>query len=148
MNKSKDQRIIEYFENKHRHRLMASSSVVPRHEYGSNFVGMDHFQSVFLEASKADYTKIVNAQKYINDYLKVVGHNTQHHSFFKMLATWSHCNAAKHSACQVAWDLLTNRYNLSSDQIYVTCFGECKDIWRSVGVSEDHISWRGRREIF
>ena len=50
----------------------------------------------------------------------------------------------------MAWDLLTNSYLIDPNRIYVTYFGgdaklglkpdeECRDIWRSICVPDDHI---------
>ena len=48
----------------------------------------------------------------------------------------------------MAWDLLTNVYNLPEDRLYVTYFGgtehlpadnETREIWRSIGVDDNRI---------
>lgn len=50
----------------------------------------------------------------------------------------------------MAWELLTKVYNLPPDRLYVTYFEgdaaqglepdtEARDLWRSVGVADDHI---------
>jgi alanyl-tRNA synthetase len=67
-----------------------------------------------------------------------------------MLGNWSFGDYFKKEAIFFSWDLLTNVYGLSSDRLYVTYFEgnekgglepdtEAKELWRSVGVAEDHI---------
>ena len=67
-----------------------------------------------------------------------------------MLGNWSFGDYFKNEAIKYSWDLLTNIYRLSPDRLYVTYFEgnpatglepdlEAKEIWRSVGVPEDHI---------
>lgn len=67
-----------------------------------------------------------------------------------MLGNWSFGDYFKKEAIQYSWDLLTNVYGLQPDRLYVTYFEglearglepdlEAKELWKSVGVAEDHI---------
>lgn len=67
-----------------------------------------------------------------------------------MLGNWSFGDYFKKEAIQYSWDLLTKVYGLNPDNLYVTYFegqpatgldpdSEARDIWRSVGVADDHI---------
>lgn len=67
-----------------------------------------------------------------------------------MLGNWSFGDYFKKEAIQMSWDLLTKVYSLDPDRIYVTYFegnkagglepdNEAKELWKSVGVAEDHI---------
>lgn len=67
-----------------------------------------------------------------------------------MLGNWSFGDYFKKEAIHYSWDLLTNVYKLQPDRLYVTYFEgnkarglepdlEAKELWRSVGVAEDHI---------
>lgn len=71
-------------------------------------------------------------------------------TFFEMLGNWSFNDYFKKGAIEYSWELLTKVYGLQPDRLYVTYFEgnksgglepdlEAKEIWRSVGVSEDHI---------
>jgi alanyl-tRNA synthetase len=67
-----------------------------------------------------------------------------------MLGNWSFGDYFKQGAIEMSWELLTKVYGLNPDRLYVTYFEgdkaaglepdlEAKEIWKSVGVAEDHI---------
>ena len=67
-----------------------------------------------------------------------------------MLGNWSFGDYFKQGAIEFSWELLTKVYGIEPDRLYVTYFEgneagglepdlEAKEIWKSVGVAEDHI---------
>jgi len=67
-----------------------------------------------------------------------------------MLGNWSFGDYFKQGAIEMSWELLTKVYGLDPDRLYVTYFEgdkaaglepdlEAKEIWRNVGVADDHI---------
>ncbi|XP_037876260.1 alanine--tRNA ligase, mitochondrial [Bombyx mori] len=157
---------IKYFIDNHAHKFVKSSSVVPLCDPTVPFVnaGMNQFKGVFLGTVNAPCPRAVNSQKCIrvggkhND-LDLVGTDSHHHTFFEMLGNWSFGDYYKKEACQMAWDLLLGPYRLKPDDLVVTYFAgdptmklnedrECRDIWKSLGVSPSRIKGLGASDNF
>ncbi|XP_037327263.2 alanine--tRNA ligase, mitochondrial isoform X2 [Pungitius pungitius] len=162
---------LDFFQDKHRHRLVPSSPVRPRGDPSLLFVnaGMNQFKPVFLgtadpRSEMASYQRVVNSQKCVraggkhND-LEDVGRDVYHHTFFEMLGNWSFGDYFKKEACCMAWSLLTEHYGIPADRLYVSYFAgdavsgvpadeETRHIWLEIGVPPGRLLPFGPKENF
>lgn len=149
---------LDFFEE-HKHRRVASSSLVPGNDPTLLFTnaGMVQFKDVFLGQDKRDYTRATTAQKVMrvsgkhND-LENVGPSPRHHTFFEMLGNFSFGDYFKREACQMAYQLVTQVYKLPPERIFYTVHRddqESYDIWvNDVGVPADHVCTLGDEDNF
>jgi alanyl-tRNA synthetase len=143
------QTFLKFFESKG-HQIVASSPVVPGDDPTLLFTnaGMNQFKDVFLGFDKRAYSRATSSQKCIraggkhND-LDNVGYTARHHTFFEMLGNFSFGDYFKHDAIQFAWELLTTKFMLPAEKLWVTVYAEddeAYEIWNKVvGVPAERI---------
>jgi alanyl-tRNA synthetase len=151
-------RFVEYFE-RHKHRFVASSSLVPASDPTLLFTnaGMVPFKDVFLGRDKRDYSRAVSSQRCVraggkhND-LENVGYTARHHTFFEMLGNFSFGDYFKREAIHFAWEFLTVELELPAEKLWVTVYEEDEEaarIWLDeIGVSENSFSRIGAKDNF
>ena len=149
---------LNYFE-KHHHRVVRSSSLVPQDDPTLLFInaGMVQFKRVFLGEDKRDYVRATTSQKCVraggkhND-LENVGYTARHHTFFEMLGNFSFGDYFKEGAVEFAWDLLTNGYGLPGDKLYGSIYlddDEAYELWRkNIGLPDERIVRFGEEDNF
>ncbi len=140
---------LKFFESKG-HTIVPSSPVVPGDDPTLLFTnaGMNQFKDVFLGFDKRSYSRATTAQKCIraggkhND-LDNVGYTARHHTFFEMLGNFSFGDYFKPDAIAFAWELLTVKFKLPADKLWVTVYAEddeAYEIWnKRVGVPAERI---------
>ena len=140
---------LEYFV-RHGHEAVPSSPLVPRNDPTLLFTnaGMVQFKNVFTGLEKRSYQRAVTAQKCVraggkhND-LENVGYTVRHHTFFEMLGNFSFGDYFKDRAIELAWNLITREFGLSSDRLLVTVYAEddeAASLWAKIaGLPESKI---------
>ena len=153
---------LAFFE-KHGHRIVASSPLVPHEDPTLLFTnaGMNQFKDVLLGKERRSYTRATTAQKCMrvsgkhND-LDNVGPSFRHHTFFEMLGNFSFGDYFKREALPFAWTLLTEVWQIPRDRLFVTIFRgdaavprdeEAHAVWRSL-LSPEHIGELGADDNF
>ena len=144
---------IDFFVSKG-HKQIPSSPVVPENDPSVlfNTAGMQPLIPYLKGELHPFGTRLCDYQKCIrtND-LDEVGDKT-HHTFFEMLGNWSLGDYFKKESISWSFEFLTKVLKIPASRLAVTVFKgndivpadkESADIWKSLGISEDHIAYLG-----
>jgi alanyl-tRNA synthetase len=152
------QTFLQYFQEQG-HALIPSSPVIPHGDKTLLFTnaGMNQFKEIFTGKEKAKHPRATTAQKCIraggkhND-LDNVGYTTRHLTFFEMLGNFSFGDYFKREAIGYAWELVTRRFGISPERLWITVYREdeeARTLWREVaGVPADRIVGLGEADNF
>ncbi|MFI5334957.1 MAG: alanine--tRNA ligase, partial [Chlamydiales bacterium] len=147
---------LNYFKQKG-HALVPSSPVVPHDDPTLLFInaGMNQFKDLFLGKSQRDYKAATTSQKCIrvggkhND-LDNVGHTSRHLTFFEMLGNFAFGDYFKEKAILYAWEVTTEVYGFSPDQLWITVFEQDEEaflLWQRF-MPKNRIVRMGEKENF
>jgi alanyl-tRNA synthetase len=155
---------LDFFAEKN-HEIVPSSPMVIKDDPTLMFTnaGMNPFKDLFLGNSTIVHKRVADTQRCLrvsgkhND-LEEVGVDTYHHTMFEMLGNWSFGDYFKKDAISWAWELLTERYQLNKDDLYVTVFegdkadglkvdAEAYSIWKNY-IDEDRIVLSSKKDNF
>ncbi len=136
------------------HKIIPSASLIPDDPTVMlTIAGMLPFKPVFLGLKERPSKRATSSQKCIrtND-IENVGVTARHHTFFEMLGNFSFGDYFKREAIQWAWELVTNIYQLSAENIIVSVFHEDEEsakIWTDeIGIHPDRIVKLGEEDNF
>ncbi|TSJ81051.1 alanine--tRNA ligase [Cardinium endosymbiont of Dermatophagoides farinae] len=122
------EKFLQFFIQKG-HRHQPGVPIVNKDDPSLLFVnaGMNPFKDMILGNQPITDSRVVTVQPCLrvsgkhND-LEEVGVDTYHHTLFEMLGNWSFGDYFKEEAIAWAWELLTEVYHLSKEDIHVTIF--------------------------
>lgn len=152
------ERFLKYFE-KHEHKILSSSSLVPAKDPSLLFTnaGMVQFKGAFLGIENVGTKRATTSQKCLrvsgkhND-LENVGYTARHHTFFEMLGNFSFGDYFKKEAIFFGWDFLVHDLGLDPSRLYVSVFeddAEAYVLWnKDMGVPEERIFRFGEEDNF
>src|SRR5574344_3136129 len=150
---------LKFFEEKHQSTRVKSSSLVPNNPTVLlTTAGMLQFVPYFLGYEECPYTpaRITSCQKCAraggkDSDIENVGRTPRHHTFFEMLGNFSFGDYYKKEVIPWAWEFVTEVLKLDKDRLWITIFetdDEAHDIWREVGVAEERILRKGKKDNF
>lgn len=149
---------IKFFEGKG-HKHIPSAGVIPENDPTSLFTtaGMQPLVPYLMGEKHPEGTRLVDVQKcFRTNDLEEIGDVT-HHTFFEMLGNWSLGDYFKEESITWSFELLTKGFNIPVERLAVTVFEgegniprdvESASIWKSLGISEDRISYLGKDDNF
>ena len=155
---------LQFFRSK-QHVIVPSAPIVLKDDPTLLFTnaGMNQFKDYFLGNKTARDKRVADTQKCLrvsgkhND-LEEVGVDTYHHTMFEMLGNWSFGDYFKKEAIAWSWELLTEKYGIPKDKLYVTVFAgdekenlprdeEALSEWKK-WISEDRILMGKKKDNF
>ncbi len=150
---------LDYFKNKRQHTVVESSSLVPDNPTVLlTTAGMLQFLPIFLDIQECPYepARATSCQKCAraggkDSDIENVGRTPRHHTFFEMLGNFSFGDYYKKEIIPWAWEFVTEVLKLDKDRLWITIFetdDEAFEIWKSVGVPEERIRRKGKKDNF
>ncbi len=145
---------LKFFEEKGCQRWPSSSLIPDDPSLLLTSAGMVQFKPYFLHVKEwpEPYIGTTTVQKCVrtND-IDIIGTTGRHLSFFEMLGNFSFGKYFKKEMCAWAYEFSTEVLKLPKERLYFTVFeddDETIEIWKSLGVPEDHISKLGEDDNF
>ncbi len=137
---------ISFFREKG-HQLLPPWPLVPIGDPTSMFTsaGMQQFKPIFMGEQDAPGDRAVTVQRcFRTTDIEVVG-DRSHCTAFEMMGNFSFGDYFKKGAVGMAWELMTEVYQLDRERLHVTIYLDDEDAyeaWRAVGVPDERIHRR------
>lgn len=142
---------LDFMEQKG-HLKIRGSSIIPQNDPSLLYInaGMAPMKAYFSGRQRPPQSDLCNIQPCIRTIdIEDVG-DRHHLTFFEMLGSWSINNYFKDRAIDLAYELLTERFEFPKDKLYVTVFGGDKEkgippdedsmkFWQRIGMPDSHI---------
>lgn len=132
------------------HKQISAAKLVPENDPSTLFTssGMQPLVPYLLGQVHPEGKRLINSQpSFRAEDIEEVGDN-RHTTFFEMLGNWSLGDYFKEEQLAYFWEFLIKELNLPKEKLYVTIFSgngnvpedkESYEIWKSLGIAEDHI---------
>ena len=152
MNSTEIRRRFTDFFVERNHRLVPSSPLIPNDPtlLLAN-AGMNQFKPYFLGEVEPDFRRATSVQKCTRTSdIENVG-DRSHATFFEMLGNFSFGDYFKEGAIGYAWELVTERFGLDPDRLWITVYlddDEAIGLWRQIGVPSERIQRLGKEDNF
>ena len=140
---------LRFFEERG-HKRVPSSSLIPPLESGLLLTnaGMNQFIPYFLGHAQAPFPRATTDQRCFRALdIDNVGHTARHLTFFEMLGNFSFGDYFKAEAVSWAHELVTERYGIDAERLWVTVFEEdteAEAAWDATGLPASRIVKRGK----
>lgn len=146
-------KFLNFFRSKD-HQILKSSSLIPEDPtLIFTSAGMVQFKPYFLGKAKAPHSRVATCQKCLRTSdIDRVGETIRHLTFFEMLGNFSFGDYFKREAIEWAWELVTEVFKISRENLWVTVFledDEAATIWeKEIGVASERIVRLGEEDNF
>lgn len=134
------------------HMKIDGASIIPQNDPSLLYInaGMAPMKSYFSGQEVPPQSDLCNIQPCIRTIdIEDVG-DRHHLTFFEMMGSWSINNYFKDKAIDLAYELLTDRFEFPKEKLYVTVYGgdaqrgipadeESIRFWQQVGMPDSHI---------
>ncbi len=148
------EKYLSFFEAKGCKRMPSSSLIPDDPSLLLTSAGIVQFKPYFLQQKHLEepYVGTTTVQKCVrtND-IDIIGTTGRHLSFFEMLGNFSFGKYFKKEMCAWAYEFSTEVLGLPAERLYFTVYlddDETIEIWKGLGVPDDHISRLGEEDNF
>ncbi len=155
MNHRELRRTFLEFYTEREHKIVPSSSLIPKDDPSLLFTGagMVQFKPLWAGAVELPYHRACSIQKCLRaSDLEEVGKTPRHDTFFEMLGNFSFGDYFKAEAIPWAWEYLVEVVKLDKAGLFVSVFeedDEAYEIWhKKVGLPENRIYRLGAEDNF
>ncbi len=145
---------LNFFQEKE-HLVLPSFSLIPQNDPSLLLIGagMAPLKPFFTGEKTPPHPRVATCQKCVRTPdIDQVGFTPRHATFFEMLGNFSFGDYFKDEAIFWAWELLTQRYHLPQERLFISVYEEDDEtlaIWRDkVGIPESKIYKLGKEDNF
>ncbi len=153
---------LEFFAERDHRRLPSAPLVPAEHDPSALFTvaGMHPLKPYFLGRERPPHPRVTTCQKTFRTVdIDIIGTTSRHLTFFEMLGNFSFGDYFKREAARFAWELSTEGFGFSPDDIWITVFAgddelglgadeEAIEAWLEIGVPRERIVECPRSENF